>query len=148
MALKWKYSQFRASICFDHSGGRPSMGQTFLAFCFSAQPPMAMTIRAKWNIGSEYLGIATRVCSQASATKGKLRIRRGIFFYNSLVNAVTGEVSSIIGAILPDAFCCFANNSVLLSSWPSSQEWCTEAIRAEKLLRIANATNGVRRSTR
>jgi len=70
MALKWKYSQFRASTCFDHSGGRPSIGQTFVAVCFSAQPPMATTIRAKWNIGTEYLRIATRVCSQTAATRG------------------------------------------------------------------------------
>jgi hypothetical protein len=79
MALKWKYSQFRPSTCFDHSGGRPSMGQTFLAVCFSAQPPMIMTIGAKSNIGSEYVGIATRVFSQTPEIKGNLRIRCDLF---------------------------------------------------------------------
>lgn len=74
-----------------------------------------------------------------------------------LINALIGKVGTVsasrdstlfIVAILPDAFCCFADNSVSLSSLPSSREWCTEATKAEKLQRIANATNGVRRSTR
>ena len=36
MELKWKYSQLLSLIGFDHSGGAPSIGQTFLC---SASPP-------------------------------------------------------------------------------------------------------------
>lgn len=70
---------------------------------------------------------------------------------NALIGKVPVSASRdgtlFIVAILPDAFC-FADNSVSFSSLPSSREWCTEATRPEKFQRIANATNGVRRSTR
>jgi hypothetical protein len=52
IGLKWKYSQFLKAIRFDHSGGNPSIGQTFLRSAFRAQPQTAMriTTNAKsWN---------------------------------------------------------------------------------------------------
>jgi hypothetical protein len=45
MVLKWKYSQLLASIGFDHSGGCPSIGQTFLCSALPPQPQTAMRLR-------------------------------------------------------------------------------------------------------
>jgi hypothetical protein len=47
MGLKWKYSQLLASAGFDHSGGCPSIGQTFLCSAFPPQPQTAMRLRVK-----------------------------------------------------------------------------------------------------
>src|SRR5438132_11571979 len=59
MGLKWKYSQVCASICLDHSGGCPSIGQTFLCSDFFSQPPAPIRLRSRARSRNKCFGLVT-----------------------------------------------------------------------------------------
>jgi hypothetical protein len=59
MGLKWKYSQLLASSVFDHSGGCPSIGQTFLCSAFPPHPKTAMRLTIKAKRWKKPFGVVT-----------------------------------------------------------------------------------------
>jgi|SRR5580698_5812141 hypothetical protein len=91
MVLKWKYSQLLASIGFDHSGGCPSIGQTFLCSALPPQPQTAIRPMVKKKLWKRPFGVVTlRIFSDGAGSSNVRALRRRS--PPPLINAVTVDV--------------------------------------------------------